>query len=139
MAADAARPVLGELGFDSQRLEAVCHAIEAHSFSAGLRPRTLEAAILQDADRLEALGAIGLARLFHVAGQMGGRLFDPGDFHGRARPLDDRKFAIDHVRLKLHRLADSMNTARGRELARARLAFVSTFVDRLEAEVVAAE
>lgn len=57
--------------FPRQRLSAVCHAIEAHSFSAKITPETLEAKIVQDADRLEALGAIGLARVFAVSGALG--------------------------------------------------------------------
>ncbi|MFH7118774.1 HD domain-containing protein, partial [Klebsiella pneumoniae] len=54
--------------FPADRYPAVSHAIEAHSFSAAIPPRTLEAKIVQDADRLESLGAIGLARVFAVAG-----------------------------------------------------------------------
>jgi Predicted HD superfamily hydrolase len=62
--------------FPADAVPAVCHAIEAHSFSAGIAPLTLEAKIVQDADRLESLGAIGLARVFAVSGSMGAALFD---------------------------------------------------------------
>lgn len=65
--------------FPQQRLFAVCHAIEAHSFSAKIVPETPEAKIVQDADRLEALGAIGLARVFAVSGALGVALFDAED------------------------------------------------------------
>lgn len=62
-AAEARRILIHDFpGFPASRLAAVCHAIEAHSFSANIAPVTLEAKIVQDADRLEALGAIGLAR-----------------------------------------------------------------------------
>lgn len=65
--------------FPADRYPAVSHAIEAHSFSAAIPPRTLEAKIVQDADRLESLGAIGLARVFAVAGALNTILFDAED------------------------------------------------------------
>ena len=52
------------LDWDGARIDALAHVIEAHSFSAGIEPRTLEARILQDADRLDAIGAVGIARCF---------------------------------------------------------------------------
>src|SRR5262245_66684557 len=55
LAAETARGVLADLGWQEDRIEAVAHAIEAHSFSAGIEPRSLEAAILRDADRLDSL------------------------------------------------------------------------------------
>src|SRR5579872_3095480 len=62
--------------FPQDRVAGVAHAILAHSFTAGVRPETPEAKILQDADRLEALGAIGAARTFYMAGLMQAQLFD---------------------------------------------------------------
>ena len=86
--------------FPQQRLSAVCHAIEAHSFSAKIAPETLEAKIVQDADRLEALGAIGLARVFAVSGALGVALFDAEDPFARKRSLDDKQYALDHFQTK---------------------------------------
>ncbi|MCP5995663.1 HD domain-containing protein, partial [Klebsiella pneumoniae] len=82
--------------FPPDRYAAVEHAIEAHSFSAGIAPQSLEAKIVQDADRLEALGAIGLARVFAVSGALGTALFDADDPFAGARALDDKAFALDH-------------------------------------------
>ncbi|MGB0455051.1 MAG: HD domain-containing protein, partial [Bacteriovoracaceae bacterium] len=66
-----AMEILKEMDFPEDKLENVKHAIEAHSFSAGIAPKTIEAKVLQDADRMESLGALGLARTFYTAGRMG--------------------------------------------------------------------
>jgi len=70
LSADAAAPILTNLGFDTARTSAVQHCILAHSFSANIKPETIEAKILQDADRLESLGALGIARTFYIAGKL---------------------------------------------------------------------
>lgn len=103
--------------FPAERYSAVSHAIEAHSFSASISPRTLEAKIVQDADRLESLGAIGLARVFAVSGALNTILFDAADPFADQRALDDRKYALDHFQCKLLRLPESMQTVRGRAMA----------------------
>ena len=81
LAAEETRRLLREefVQFPAEKIEAVCHAIAAHSFSAQIAPLTTEAKIVQDADRLEALGAIGLARVFAVSGAWGVALFDGED------------------------------------------------------------
>lgn len=121
--------------FPPERYAAVEHAIEAHSFSAGVAPQSLEAKIVQDADRLEALGAIGLARVFAVSGALGVALFDADDPFAGARPLDDKTFALDHFQTKLLRLPDIMQTPRGRELARHNADFLIQFMAKLSAEL----
>jgi uncharacterized protein len=123
------------MGFPEDKLEAVRHAIAAHSFSAGIAPETREARILQDADRLEALGAIGLARVFYVAGRLGSRLFDAEDPMARHRSLDDRRFAVDHFRQKLLRLPEQMNTEAAVTVARERAAILERYLDDLAAEL----
>lgn len=135
LAAEAARPILASLGFDDASVEATCHAIAAHSFSAGIAPETLEAKALQDADRLEALGAIGLARTFAIAGQLGTRLFDGEDPFATARPLDDRRYCVDHFAVKLLRLPETMQTAAGRKLADRRAAVLRRFLAELAEEL----
>ena len=122
-------------GFPETKLAGVAHAIAAHSFSAGIPPETPEARILQDADRLEALGAIGIARMFHVAGQMGGGLFDADDPMALHRALDDSRFALDHLETKLLRLPDSMQTEPGRAMAEERADWLMSFRTRLLSEI----
>lgn len=117
---------------------AVEHAIEAHSFSANIAPQTLEAAVVQDADRLDALGAIGIARLYATAGAMGSLLAHPDDVvpsDPPARPLDDRRWATDHFFTKLLRLPATMQTVAGRAEAERRAAFLRRFLEQLRSEV----
>lgn len=135
LAAAAARPILAGLGMDAARIDAVAHAIEAHSFSAGIAPMTDEARILQDSDRLEALGAIGLARTFWIAGSLGSALFDPDDLEARDRPLDDKRFALDHLPRKLYRIAETLHMPTARRIGAERVAFLRGFVARLGAEL----
>ena len=135
LSAQVAAEYLAGSGFPQDRIVAVAHAIEAHSFSAGVAPETLEAKILQDADRLEALGALGLARMFCVAGAMGSALFDAEDPLAQNRPLDDRAFALDHLEVKLFPVADAMQTAEGRLLAEEGAEWMQAFRARLLREI----
>ena len=129
-----AREQLARLGFPQQKLDGVAHAIEAHSFSAAIAPRTLEAKIVQDADRLDALGAVGLARMFYIAGSMGSALAHSTDPLASARAPDDRAFALDHIIVKLAQLPGMMQLDAGRDLANARLARLLAFREEFAAE-----
>ncbi|MGV8939541.1 MAG: HD domain-containing protein [Allorhizobium sp.] len=120
MAADKASTLLAALGWQRAEIDAVAHAIEAHSFTANIAPLSLEAKILQDADRLDAIGMIGAARCFYIAGRLGSGLYDPFDPLAQRRPLDDKTYAIDHFQTKLFKLADGFQTATGRRLAQVR-------------------
>lgn len=135
LAAKAASEILYEIGLDEARIAGVAHAIKTHSFSAGFRPETIEAKILQDADRQEALGAIGIARLFYVAGRMGSNLFDAEDPMALHRGLNDKRFALDHFAQKLFKLPASMQTAGGRQIAQGRAAYMQGFVNQLIQEL----
>lgn len=121
--------------FPADRYAAVSHAIEAHSFSAAIPPRTLEAKIVQDADRLESLGAIGLARVFAVAGALNTILFDADDPFADRRALDDRKYALDHFQCKLLHLPETMQTAAGRAMAQHNARFLVEFMAKISAEL----
>lgn len=129
MAADLACERLAAAGLDVSLLPGLHHAIIAHSFSANVAPQSIEAQIVQDADRLDALGAIGLARLFYIAGKMDSRLAHPSDPLAQARPLDDRHYALDHIMVKLAKLPASMQTSAGRQLGEERLQQMLAFRD----------
>jgi uncharacterized protein len=134
LAAARAREVVADLGWPPERLDGLVHAIEAHSFSAAIPPRTTEARILQDSDRLDAIGAIGIARCFYVGGRMGSALYDPADLDATGRALDDRRYAFDHFAAKLFRLSDGFLTAEGQRMAAGRMAAMQHFVAAFRAE-----
>ncbi|MCS0584315.1 HD domain-containing protein [Massilia pinisoli] len=134
LSAELARERLAALDFPTDKLAGVAHAIEAHSFSAAVPATTVEARIVQDADRLDGLGAVGLARMFYIAGRMGSALAHGLDPLARARPLDDKTYALDHIDAKLARLPGMMQTDAGRALAEQRLATLTDFRAAFAAE-----
>lgn len=134
LAADEAVRRLAVIGYPECHLDGVAHAVAAHSYSAGLQPRTLEARVVQDADRLDALGAVGIARCFQVSGALGGALHHPDQPFPQGRELDDRRYAIDHFYAKLLRLPDTMQTAAGRREAHRRAAFMQGYLAELARE-----
>ena len=135
LAAKEAALILLALNFPTDEIDSVCHAIEAHSFSANIEAKTIEAKILQDADRMEALGAIGLARVFYTSGRMEREMFDPYDPLAEYRQLDDLQFALDHFFVKLYKVAETMQTEAGKQLAEQRKAFLQAYVEQLLMEL----
>lgn len=135
LSADKARQVLVTLGWAPARADSVAHAIAAHSFSANITPETLEAKIVQDADRLDAIGMLGVARCFYVAGRLGGNLYSSDDPGATTRALDDSRFALDHFKTKLFTLADCFQTRTGHRLAQQRQASMRLFYDAMLAEI----
>ena len=135
LSAARAREIVAPLNWSPARLDGLAHVIETHSFSAGLVPETPEAKVFQDADRLDAIGAIGVARCFHVGGRMDGALYHLGDPGAEARPLDDRAYALDHFPAKLFKVAGGFLTAEGSRMAAARTALMTDFVAALRAEI----
>lgn len=133
--AEAAGPILAKLGLTPEQIAAAQHAILTHSFSANIAPQTLEAKAIQDADRFEALGAIGIARVFAIAGQLGTSLFEGDDPFAQHRPLDDKRFAVDHFAVKLFKLPSTMQTESGRAIAEQRAEMMRDFLRQLGAEL----
>lgn len=135
LAAEKASDVLAGLGWSDADRQAVAHAVLTHSFSANIQPETLEARILQDADRLDAIGMIGAARCFYIAGRMNSALYDVLDPLAENREPDDKLFAIDHFPLKLFRLAEGFQTETGRRFARERHERLQSVLDQLLSEI----
>lgn len=135
LAAEEAVRFLATLQYPSTLLPRVYHAIEAHSFSANITTETLEARIVQDADRLEALGAIGITRCFLTGGSLGTALYDPADPFANNREPDDRRFTLDHFYCKLLGLAKTMQTEAGKAEAIKRTEYMQAFLEQLGEEI----
>jgi uncharacterized protein len=135
LAADRAGEFLHSAGYPAQHIPAIEHAIEAHSFSAGVAPQTIEAKVVQDADRLEALGAVGIARTLITGGANGTPFYDFSEPFPVTRVADDRTNIIDHFFTKLLKLADTMQTPSGRAAAQQRAKFLEVFLTQLGAEI----
>jgi uncharacterized protein len=135
LAAEKASSVLAELNWLSDKIASVAHAIEAHSFSANITPLSLEAKIVQDADRLDSLGMLGVARTFYIAGRMGSALYDPQDPQAKHRDYDDKRFCLDHFQTKLLHLADGFQTVAGQRLAQIRHERLKGFMEQLMEEI----
>ncbi len=132
--AEEAEGILAEFGATEHEIRAVQHCIRAHRFSNDVEPETLEAKLLSDADNLDALGAVGIARNFCYGGEHGEPMHDPD------LPLNDDETragatSMNHFHKKILRLPSRMYTDAGRRVADERRAFVETFIDRFEREV----
>jgi uncharacterized protein len=135
LAAEKAQAILTRIGWPAGRIGLVQEAIQSHSYSAGIPPTTLEGCILQDADRLDAIGFLGVARCFYTAGRMQSLLYDRLDPKGDARPLDDARFALDHFPRKLLTLSEGFLTPTGRVLARDRQQALHAFYQGILTEI----
>jgi uncharacterized protein len=135
LGAEKAAPLLKHAGLSENEIKKIQQIILEHSFSKGLRPTSLEAAILQDADRLDSLGAIGILRCASVNTQMKTSFYDPSDPFAEKRELDDKKYMLDHYFVKIFRLPDLMNTEAGRIEAHKRVEFMKSFLYQLRQEI----
>jgi uncharacterized protein len=113
----------------------VLYAIETHRFSRGIMPQTLEGKILQDADRLDAIGAIGIARVFLTGGALRRELYSPDDPFCRSREPDDAKWNLDHFYQKLLKLESGMHTAPARKMAKRRTGVLRQYLSDLQEEL----
>lgn len=137
LAAEETRRLLREefAQFPAEKIEAVCHAIAAHSFSAQIAPRASSRSASWTILASVVKGAIGLARVFAVSGALGLALFDGEDPFAQHRPLDDKRYALDHFQTKLLKLPQTMQTARGKQLAQHNAQFLVEFMAKLGAEL----
>ncbi|WP_339105189.1 HD domain-containing protein [Haloterrigena salinisoli] len=132
--AEEAGRILEDGGADPATIDAVAHCVRAHRYSNEIEPETLEAEIVSDADDLDALGAVGIARTFAHGGALGEPIHDP------AIPVaDDETTAgatqYNHLSKKLLKLPERMYTDVGRELATDRAEFVRDYVAQFDAEL----
>lgn len=132
--AELARRVL-DPWFEPVRLDRIASAIAEHSYSSGRSPTSAEAEIVCDADRLEAIGAIGIARTFYVSGSLDRGIADLADPFARDRELNGARFGVDHFFEKLLNVAAGMKTKTGRSIAGERHARLVRYLHELAEEL----
>lgn len=135
LAAQQATQFLRSIAYPGEYFAEISHAIIAHSFSANVVPETLEAQIVQDADRLDALGAIGIARCLQVSNELNVGLYNREDPFCHVREADDVCYTVDHFYVKLLKLASAMNTESAKIEADKRTQFMETYLRQLEDEL----
>ncbi|UCD96171.1 MAG: HD domain-containing protein [Candidatus Bathyarchaeota archaeon] len=127
--ADMARRILEEVVFPAHKIEDVIHCIKVHRFRARLPARTLEAEILQDADRLDILGAIGIARVFSRGGWSNKPIYNP-EIAPKQVYDGDSLTSVNHILEKLVKVKDTINTRTGKRIAENRHQFIEAFLER---------
>ena len=135
LSAVAAIEFLNSIQYPQEFHTDIAHAIEGHSFSANIPVLTLEAMIVQDADRLDAIGAIGIARCFATAGILKTPFYSDDDPFCDVRNADDSKFTIDHFYKKLLKIADNLKTKSGQIAGQKRIEFMKSYLAVLKTEI----
>ena len=134
--ADLAENILLSYGYPQDQINHISSCIRAHSYSKRFVPESLEGRILQDADRLDALGAIGIARTFSVGGSQNRTFYNANDPFCRSdRELDDIRWTLDHFQAKLLKLKDLMHTGTAKKIAQQRTKFMMLFIRQLQKEI----
>jgi len=138
--AELARDILEKLNFPQSFIDETAHCIEAHRYRGDKNPRTLEAKILYDADKLDSIGAVGIGRAFLFAGQTGARLHNDTDVDILdCKPYSKEDTAYREFKFKMSKIKDRMLTPEGKRLAEERHYFMEIFFERLERETKGAE
>ena len=130
-----AKKILKRFNFSMIEIKIIVDAIESHSFSKNKKPKTLEGKILQDADRLDALGSIGIARTFAVSGGENRPFYNKYDPFCSNRKPDDQKWTVDHFYKKLLLLQTRMNTRFAKNEAKRRTKILKKFLNDLKKEI----
>ncbi len=130
-----ARQILSKYNFSNSEIKVITDAILDHSFSKNKTPSTLEGKILQDADRLDAIGAIGIARAFAVSGAEARPFYSGVDPFCSKRTPDDQKWTVDHFYRKLLKLEKLMNTKSAKIEAKKRTKVLKNFLSELKQEI----
>ena len=133
--ADKALLILQKMSYPEKYFDNIHHTIHAHSFSANVPTETLEAMVLQDADRLDAIGALGIARCLRFGAIKGAAIYHPDEPIAQTRELDEKQYSIDHFYTKLFKLEETMKTSAGTAVAHQRTQYMRGFVEQLVSEL----
>ena len=135
ISADKAVELLRGWKYPEEFFAGIHHAILAHSFSAGIKAETIEAKVVQDADRLDAMGAVGIFRAFAFSGLVRRSLYNPEDPFCEVRKPDDQTNTLDHFFTKLLRLQEKLWTRSAKVEGEKRLKTMNVFLDSLRQEL----
>jgi len=135
LSADEAIQFLKTISYPEKYLADIHHAIAAHSFSAQIEPKTTEAKVVQDADRLDSLGAVGIARCFAISGLLKRQFYSHIDPFNKSREPNDKQFTLDHFYTKLLNVSSALKTKAAQIEGQKRLQFMNTFLTQLESEI----
>ena len=133
--AKKSKQILKKYDFSEDEIEIISDAIRDHSFSQNKIPVTLEGKILQDADRLDALGAIGIARVFATGGSLKRPFYNIDDPFCKTRNPNDKIWTVDHFFAKLLTLESLMNTKSAKIEAKKRTKVLKDFLNQLKQEL----
>jgi len=133
--ANKSKKILEKFDFSKEEITIISDAIRDHSFSQNKIPITSEGKILQDADRLDALGAIGIARVFATGGSLKRPFYNINDPFCKKRLPDDETWTVDHFFQKLLKLESLMNTKSGKMEAKKRTRILREFLNQLKQEL----
>lgn len=128
--AEMAWPIVEKLPLSEDQKANIVHCIRAHRFRGKCRPETAEAKALFDADKLDAIGAVGVARAFLFAGEVGARLHNPELIIEESMPYTREDTGFREYKVKLCKIRDRILTKEGRKLADERHAFMEEFFKR---------
>lgn len=128
--AEMATELMDRYPMSGEQKENILHCIRSHRFRGNHRPETLEAKILFDADKLDSIGAIGIARAFQFAGEVGAKFHNPNLNPDKTEPYTKEDTGYREFKLKLSKIRDRMLTTEGRRMAQERHAFMERYFDR---------
>lgn len=147
LGAEMSGKILKELGYSEEKIEHIKHCIAAHRFRGGKTAKTIEAKILSDADKLDVLGATGIARSYTIGGECGQKIYSDtpvGKYiqenlagsKPEGRIIDPSKHASNlEFETKFKHIPDKLHTQKAREIARERLEYMALFFERLKREI----
>jgi len=130
-----ARKILEKYNLPQEQINKIIHCIETHRFRGDKIPFSKEAKILYDADKLDAIGAIGIGRAFVFAGEIGAKVHDKDIDIDNTKSYTEEDTAYREFLVKLKKIKDRMLTEEGRRIAEERHKFMIDYFERLNKEV----
>ncbi|MGO5066615.1 HD domain-containing protein [Clostridium sp. LCP25S3_F8] len=144
LGSELAGDILRSLDYEEEQIKKIKHCIKTHRFRTGNEPKTIEGKILFDSDKLDIIGASGIARAFMLAGQFGQRLIpnEPIDDYlklntvenGRIKDVSQHTPFIEYE-VKFKKIPDKLYTKKAKEISKERLKFMDDYFNRLKSEI----